>query len=228
MIARIEGILEGLDGQAALLNVGGGMVYEVLLPAFAVNRLGGQIGERVKLSTLHYLESQGQGSTFLPRLAGFLSEQDKAFYELFTTVKGIGNRKALRAMALASEQLAGAIADRDTSTLQSLPEIGKRTAETIVVSLKGKVDDFLPGAARVQQVSTQVLDGEVLGEIEEDGVMMRGGGSLAREALAVFVSLGENRAQAVSWIDEVLGDGEDDFGSVDEVVAAVYAARAVK
>ena len=79
----------------------------------------------------------------IPRLAGFLSVEDRAFFELFTTCKGIGNRKALRAMSLDVGQLAGAISDRDIALLQTLPDIGRRTAETIIATLHGKVDRFL-------------------------------------------------------------------------------------
>ncbi len=53
----------------------------------------------ITLTTFQYLESQGQGSSVIPRLVGFQSTAEREFFELFTTVKGIGNRRALRAMA---------------------------------------------------------------------------------------------------------------------------------
>ena len=105
------------------------------------------MGQTLTLNTFHFIEMQGQGTTAIPRLAGFTTAQDRRFYELFTTVKGIGNKRALRAMALESAQIAAAIADRDLALLQSLPEIGRRTAETIVATLSGKVDAFVSAAA---------------------------------------------------------------------------------
>ncbi|QDU35114.1 Holliday junction ATP-dependent DNA helicase RuvA [Poriferisphaera corsica] len=232
MIAQIKGKLIGIDTGSALLEIQGGFVYEVLLPTFVVNRLGGMIGREVKLYTMHYLEGVGQGTSFVPRLAGFLTRQDKAFYELFTSVKGIGNRKALRAMALASHQIAGAILDRDLATLQSLPEIGKRTAETIVVTLKDKVESYItPAREEIGAVSAAnemaVVDtGELVStDAHPEQEKTSGRGTLVRDALDVLVELGENRISAMERIDALLAD-ESEIDTVDQVVASYYRATA--
>ena len=98
MISRIEGVLEDVVEGVAEVRVGEGLVHELLVPACDAGELLTQQGRRVSFFTLHYLESQGQGSHFVPRLIGFRSREQRAFFELLTTVKGIGNRKALRAM----------------------------------------------------------------------------------------------------------------------------------
>lgn len=212
MIARITGVLETVEKDRALVALPVGLVYEVLVPAFTAARLGGSIGQSVTLHTLEFHESQNQGATVLPRLAGFLTVDDRAFYELFVTCKGIGHKRALRAMAMSSAQIAGAIADRDLATLQSLPEVGKRTAETIAVTLKGKVDRFLGGAAQGAGAST--------GDAASAPVASTGGG-VAREALEVLLQLGENRTDAVAWIDRVLSD-DSPPRDAQAVVRAVY------
>jgi Holliday junction DNA helicase RuvA len=189
MICRITGQLEAIENGKAHLALEGGLTYEVLLPAYASGRLGASIDSPITLHTLHYMEGSSQGTTFIPRLAGFLTETDKAFFELFTTVKGIGSRKALRAMTLDTAQIANAIADRDTKMLQTLPEIGKRMSETIVATLHGKVDQFVSGPS---------------GEAPTTGELPRPGRAASREALEVLLQLGENRTQAVAWIDQVL------------------------
>ncbi|MEY4827026.1 MAG: Holliday junction ATP-dependent helicase RuvA, partial [Planctomycetota bacterium] len=135
MIASIEGELLSAEDGVALLQVGA-LAYEVLVPAADVTALAGQRGATVRFVTLHYLEGQGQGSSFWPRLIGFRSAEDRDFFELFTTVKGIGNRKALRALQRPFAEVAAAIARRDEKALTGLPEIGKKMAETIVVELK--------------------------------------------------------------------------------------------
>jgi Holliday junction DNA helicase RuvA len=213
MIAKIEGILESIDGDKACLKLPDGLTYEVLLPAYTSARLTGSIGQNITLNTLHYLESQAQGATIFPRLAGFMSVTDKQFFELFVTCKGIGNRRALRAMTLSTAQIAGAIADRDLAMLQSLPEVGKRTAETIAVTLKGKVDRF--------------IDALPAGSIGADGepvTASAGGhapGSLARDAMNVLLQLGENRAQASAWIDLALSS-DNAPADTEALVAEVY------
>ena len=99
MISRIEGDLRGVEEGAVELACGS-LTYTLMVPAADVERLAGLVGDRVGFHTLQYLESHGQGSSFLPRLLGFASAEQRAFFELLTTVKGLGMRKALRAMRL--------------------------------------------------------------------------------------------------------------------------------
>lgn len=186
MIVRIEGEIVAVDGPCVLLRVGP-MVYELHVPACDLQALGGRVGETVAFETFHYFESQGQGTTLLPRLLGFASRLDREFFELFTTVKGIGNRKALRAMALPTRTIAAAIASRDLDVLKSLPEVGRRTAETIVAELHEKMEPFLAGGA-----APVVAAGPF------------GRGLLAQDALSVLIRLGEPRHLAVQWIDRAL------------------------
>ncbi|HEX7009635.1 MAG TPA: Holliday junction branch migration protein RuvA [Phycisphaeraceae bacterium] len=215
MIAKIEGLLEAVVDDRAIVKMPGGLTLEVLLAVFTAARLHGSIGQPVTLHTLLFLEQQSQGLLILPRLAGFLTPEDRAFYQLFVTAKGIGYRRALRAMALPTAQLASAIADRDLALLQSLPEIGRRTAETIVVALKDKVDRFV-SAAHYPPGAGAPADAGAAGNSR---------GSLAREALEVLLQLGENRAQAVQWIDEALAQS-DPPRDVQTLIAEVYRIKA--
>jgi holliday junction DNA helicase RuvA len=194
MICKIHGRLDNLAGSFAHIELPNGLTYEVMLPAYAAARLGGEIGRPVTLHTINYLEGSSSGGNMIPRLAGFLTEDDRRFFDLFTSVKNIGPRKALRAMALATHQIAAAIADRDVKMLQSLPEVGKRTAETIVAELNGKVDRFFSAPA------TTTREGESPAAAETPAASR----SVVRESLEVLVQLGENRVQAMIWIDEVM------------------------
>jgi len=204
MIVRIEGEIVAVDAPRVLVRVGP-MVYELFVPAFDLQSLHARIGATAQFETFHYFESQGQGTTLLPRLIGFASTTDRDFFEIFTTVKGIGNRKALRAMALPTRTIAAAIASRDLDTLKSLPEVGRRTAETIVAELHEKMEPFLIGGA----VSTGAQAGSV----------SRGG--LAQDALAVLIALGEPRHMAVQWIDRALTD-EPEIPDAQTLVTAAF------
>src|SRR5262245_42059949 len=55
VITRLTGTLEAVDDRAAAVAVGGGLVYEVLVPAFLAERLKGQVGGAVTLTTFQYL-----------------------------------------------------------------------------------------------------------------------------------------------------------------------------
>ena len=178
VIAAIEGELISVGGQSALIR-SGAMTYEVLIPAADAPALAGVIGSNVNFVTLHYLESQGQGSSFWPRLIGFQSVSDRDFFELLTSVKGIGNRKALRALQRSFSDIAAMIEQKDFAALQSLPEIGRKTAETIVVELKDKVARFTLGATNpARPTGAAKLSGAVA------------------DAVVVLMQLGESRVVA--------------------------------
>jgi Holliday junction DNA helicase RuvA len=216
MIARLRGTLERVAEGKVLIEVGQGLTYEVLVPGHVMARLSGREGEAISLHTLHFLEGSAQGTTMTPRLAGFLTEVDRAFYELFVTCKGIGHRKALRSMTMNTAQLAAAIADRDVALLQSLPEIGRRTAETIVATLRGKVDPFV--AETSYAGAGQADDTPGPGD-------RRPAAGLPREGLEVLLQLGENRAQAMQWIDRAM-DGQPRPQTVEQLLARVYEIKA--
>ncbi len=195
MITRIRGELVELTEQSALLRVEA-LTYELFVPAANVPDLLVKIGEPIEFFTLHYFEGQSQGSSFLPRLIGFSSERDRDFFELFTTVKGIGNRKALRALVRPFVETATAIANRDAKTLTDMPEIGKRSAETIIAELHGKVDLFV---------------GEIASTIE---VIMP---AFSEDAISMLVQLGETKRDAKRLV-KLAFDANTDITTADQLV----------
>lgn len=208
MIASIEGVLEAVDDETATVRVGA-IAYEVLVPACDRMRLAGSVGESIRFHTVHYLESQGQGSSFWPRLIGFASAEERAFFELFTTVKGIGNRRALRALSLPIRTIAEAIADGDVAILKSLPEVGRKTADTIVLELKDAMNRFLGQHAIVEAKPT-------------DSARVR----LVTDATTILMQLGEARPQARGLVDRALA-ADPTIDSPDALVTAALALRAL-
>lgn len=202
MIARLHGTLIALEGARALVRCDH-LVYEVLVPAADQPRLSQAIDEPIVLHTLHYLESQGQGSAFVPRLVGFASADDRAFFELFTTVRGMGSKKALRALTLPFGRIAQAIAERDLDVLKSLPEVGKKVAETIVLELQAKVDRFVeakPEAGAARDPSRAAL---------------------VHDVVTVLVQLGEQRLEARELVDRALA-ADPAIDGADQLIEAAY------
>jgi Holliday junction DNA helicase RuvA len=148
-------------------------------------------------------------------LIGFSSRQQRAFFELLTTVKGIGNRKALRAMQVSHERMAEAIAAGDARFLSTLPEIGKRTAESTIVELKGKLDSFLrdPLAARR---ATAMVSASIPLPVGP-----------AADAEDILVALGEVRAQARALIERALAGSDDGTLGAQEIVTRALRSRGV-
>lgn len=204
MIARISGRLEQVSGASALIDVGGGLWYEVLVPACAVEWLARRAGQEVVLHTIHHLEGDPSRGSQQPRLVGFVSEADREFFRLFTTVKGIGIRRGLRSLVRSIGEVAAAIQAKDARFLQSLPEIGKRTAEHIIAELHGKLDEFAAEAAAPSRE-----------EMPPAGT----------EAVAVLVQLGERRADAAALVERVLAVAPE-LDSPEAVIQHAYRLKA--
>jgi Holliday junction DNA helicase RuvA len=142
MISALTGELRHVDEDRVQVQVGP-MLCEVLVPASDVPLLSAGVGNQMTFHTLFYLEGDaGGGGNAEPRLLGFLRKEDKAFFQRFITVKGIGPKKALKALIMPAGEVARAIEAKDTRFLVGLPAIGKRMAEQIVAELAGKVKEF--------------------------------------------------------------------------------------
>ena len=239
MIARLTGNIEEVGSNSLYVRVGP-LTYELLVSTYTAGRLGNSIGQEVTFETLHYLEGQSGGSTLYPRLAGFLTAGDKDFFELFTTCNGVGNKTALAAMCISVDQIAAAIAERDVAMLQSLPKIGRRTAETLIATLSGKVDRFLsaPGSApapaiepvkkgKVAKVKTPTPAAAATATplspapATNEAAEQR---QVRRDAIETLVALGEERAAAMMWVEQVTRDG---FKPTDAqaLIKRIYEAR---
>ena len=213
MISLLRGQLVELNGANALVAPQGdeARLLEVMLPAYFAARLVMSEGEQVELHTIEYLESSAQGAVFFPRLIGFPSRESRRFFELFTTVKGIGMRKALRAMAASPAELARAINSKDAKFLQTMPELGKRSSETVIAELGGKVDDFAgPDAPPSGEVEAKPVS-----RIESEP---------AQRAVTALVRLGETEHDARRLVERVL-EHDDTLTDADAILAASFEAR---
>jgi len=143
VITRMSGVLAEVKEQAAIIALNG-LHYEVRIPSNLRPTLkhlldSSEEPPEVTLHTWHYIEAGPSMSSQFPRLVGFLSESEREFFSLYTTVKGLGVRKALRSLTIPIREIAYAIEMGDKAKLSSLPEIGGRTAEKIIAELRGKL-----------------------------------------------------------------------------------------
>jgi Holliday junction DNA helicase RuvA len=184
VIARLCGTLvDLLEDRAHVAS--GPFTIEVLVPAGDHQTLEPRLGQDVDFHTVCYLEGDASGGNLTPRLVGFTSDSDKGFFNQFITVKGIGPRKALRALAVPASEVAAAIEAKDTRALVKLPQIGKRAAETIIAELAGKVGKYVGEGVVAPPTPTTSI------------------GSLSSEesdAVDALVALGERRVDAESLL----------------------------
>ena len=143
MIQKICGKIDSVSDETVTLEVGG-IFYEILIPSGLAEPLKNQAREDrpVTLYTYYYIESSGGASNLFPRLVGFTMPFDREFFKLFTTVSGVGVRKALRCLTVPVRDIARAIENKETALLQQLPGIGPRMADKIIAELSGKVTRF--------------------------------------------------------------------------------------
>lgn len=224
MLVRLTGILESISGNEAVLAVDEARAFEVLLPTYLADRLGGRhatpsaLGTRLTLHVMEYLEALNQGSAFLPRIIGFATPAEREFFELFTSVKGLGNKRALRALALEPGTIARSIAERDARALQRLPEIGPKLADLIVHELKGKVDAM----ARSSAITPPVL----VPQVEVKSKRARAGNASASTGAANPPPPPIAHPPIRQTVDALVALGEDPSTAERMVAAAVERARA--
>ncbi|MFQ5856357.1 MAG: Holliday junction branch migration protein RuvA [Anaerolineae bacterium] len=158
MIAVLRGVLQLREEDAVIVDVNGVGFY-VHVPAPVMNDLGRE-GSDVSLYThLHVRENELS-------LYGFSTIDQRALFQKLLTVSGIGPRVALALLsALTPDQLRMAIAEGNVSLLTRAPGVGKRTAERMILDLKGKIDlgELVPAG------EISMTDAEVIAALESLG-----------------------------------------------------------
>lgn len=133
MIAYVKGILDEKNIDRVVVDCGG-VGYEVWIPLSTFDRLPAE-GEQVKLFTYHVVREDAQ------LLYGFASQQERSMFELMTGVSGVGPKLALTILSgLTVGDLQLAITQADSKRLSSVKGIGKKTAERLVIELRGKIN----------------------------------------------------------------------------------------
>lgn len=132
MIGRLTGLLAEKNPPQIVLDVGG-IGYELDVPMSTFYNLPG-CGEKVMLLTHFAVREDGH------YLYGFLSEAERFAFRQLLKVSGIGARTALAVLSgLSVGDLSAAVAHQELGRLIKIPGIGKKTAERLLLELKGKL-----------------------------------------------------------------------------------------
>ena len=126
MIAYVSGEVVARGADHVVVDVRG-VGYKVFVPRHPA-------GDTVALHTHHVVRDDAQ------QLFGFETREELALFELVITVPGVGPKAALSLLSVSSPAaLAAAIASGDAAALSRAPGVGKKTAERLIVELKGKI-----------------------------------------------------------------------------------------
>ena len=142
MIGRLTGTLAEKSPPQLLVDVNG-VGYEVDVPMSSFYNLPA-LGERVTLLTHFVVREDAQV------LFGFLTHDERATFRQLVKISGVGPRTALAILSgLSVGELAQAVSLQESGRLVKVPGIGKKTAERLLLELKGKLGDALAAPASV-------------------------------------------------------------------------------
>ncbi|MCG8633585.1 MAG: helix-hairpin-helix domain-containing protein [Desulfobacterales bacterium] len=192
MIGYIRGTILRHEPDGILL-LAGHIGYEILLdPVTLAQAVAGAENQERE-------EDQGEISLYIyyhvterqpkPVLIGFLAPEDKEFFQLFITVSAIGPMKAIKALTKPVSEVASAIENKDVAFLSQLSGIGKRTAEKIIATLRGKVVEFIGTGGVNEDVPVAAVP------VEREGISRQVGDVLVEQ-------LGHSAASAQRMIKE--------------------------
>ena len=169
MISQVFGRLATKELDRVEIMTEGGVGYELSIPLSAYEALP-KVGETATLHTHLVVREDGW------QLFGFTTPFERRVFRRVLDAKGVGPALALGMLsALSAERLVRAIREKDIVTLQSVPRVGRKKAEQLVLDLADKLDE---------------MGGEPMG----GGPRPEGAG--ADDAIRALVSLGYTLAEA--------------------------------
>ena len=150
MIGKLSGRLASKHPPQVLVDVGG-VSYEVDVPMSTFYSLPAA-GETVTLHTHLVVREDAHV------LYGFATLEERSAFRQLIRISGVGARTALAVLSgLSVGDLAQAVALQEAQTLTKIPGIGKKTAERLLLELKGKLADAKPSAAGSSDILNALL-----------------------------------------------------------------------
>lgn len=147
MIGRLSGVLLDKQPPQILVDIHG-MGYEIDVPMSTFYHLPAT-GERVTLHTHFSVREDAQ------QLYGFLTVREREVFRALIKISGVGPKLALSVLSgMNVDELTQAVALQETGRLVKIPGVGKKTAERLLLELKGKLADALPSATAGSPAAT--------------------------------------------------------------------------
>lgn len=189
MIAHLSGTLHSKHPNLVIVDVSG-VGYEVNIPLSTYYDLA-DTGSNVQLRIYTHVKEDAL------QLYGFRTARERELFINFISVSGIGPKLGIALLSnMDAAQLIQAIKTNNLARLTSIPGIGRKTAERLVVDLREKMTQL-----SVDQIDETPAKPESVDVSTED--------SVRSEALSGLLNLGYQRASAEKAIDAALSEGGD-------------------
>lgn len=196
MIAHVVGRVVAKELDRVELLTKGGVGYEIQIPLSVYENLP-KLGEDAALHT-HLVVREDAWLLY-----GFGSAFERRVFQRVLAAKGVGPALALGMLsALTAERLVRAIREKDIATLQSVPRVGRKKAEQLILDLADKLDDV--------QVDTS----------GGAGARPAAGGA-AEDAIRALVSLGYTTGDAERAVKAALDANGKKLGATELIRAAL-------
>jgi holliday junction DNA helicase RuvA len=197
MISQIAGTLAAKDLDRVEVMTAGGVGYELVIPLGVYETLPKE-GERVTLATHLVVKEDGW------QLYGFRNAFERRVFQRVLAAKGVGPALAIGLLStLTAERLVRAIVDRDVATLQSVPRVGRKKAEQLILDLADKMQEVGSGPSA-------------------DGTGgRRPEGTNAEDAIRALVSLGYTTSDAEKAVRAAIDGGAKGVGAPELIRAAL-------
>jgi len=197
MISQVSGTLVSRELDRVEILTAGGIAYELAIPLGVYESLP-PAGEPVHLYTHLVVKEDGW------QLFGFANAFERRVFQRVLNAKGVGPALALGLLStLSADRLIRALREKDIATLQSVPRVGRKKAEQLILDVADKLDDL----------SGQPATG--------DG-RRAAGGAAAQDAMRALVSLGYSTGDAERAVREVMDGGAKD-GDAAELIRGALA-----
>ena len=132
MIGSLRGRIISLSGDVILIDVGG-VGYQLSVPTSVSERFAQYVGEVVIPTHMHVRENEVS-------LYGFDSDRQREMFKALIEVSGVGPKVALAALSSFScDAIASALSREDIALICTIPGVGKKTAQRMILDLKDKV-----------------------------------------------------------------------------------------
>ncbi|MBV9581030.1 MAG: hypothetical protein JO057_20820 [Chloroflexi bacterium] len=207
MYAYLRGTYRGhpTDSDEVIIVEAGGIGYEVIVPPVVDQELSAQYP--VDADLVLYVSAQSGRDQPWPVLFGFLSAEQKAFWQLLISVPRVGGRVASRAMTAPVEDIAVAIHQANRAYLDSLPGITLDGADKIIASLRKKVGAFLQPTSRAPVAVRR-------NEADE----------MRADAVQLLMQMGLKRPEAQRGVEQLLATRED-ITSIQDIITEYFKAQ---
>lgn len=156
MIAFLSGKLLEKQANVAIVDVGG-VGYEVSIPLSTFYELG-DVGSDVELRIYTHVREDAI------QLFGFKSQRERDLYLRLISVQGVGAKSGITMLSgMSADEIIMAIRTDNVARLTSIPGVGRKTAERLVIELRDKVAELaLDGAAQRDKVTGSELTGDAV------------------------------------------------------------------